>query len=227
MWRAPREKRETMAQTRKFVSLSALAVLVCAPLLVGGAADPSSAAATGDDVAVTESVRVIDRSNEALQVPDLSGFTAADAARGVPIADVADPVTAEERPAVGETVQVIYSNAVVVHEQLRAGCEVSASAFNPYQSGQKAFSNATYKQTGCSGITQTSSTLQKLEWWGWNTRSEVLKGAPASGTSYGYLTSYSCPNTNSTKYRNILWHIRGGVDSELARSSEVTLSCGS
>lgn len=216
-----------MAQTRKFVSLSALAVLVCAPLLVGAAADPSSDALNGGDAAVTESVRVIDRSDEVLEVPDLGDVTAAQAARGVVLSEDVGPLTAEEQPAVGETVQIIYSNAVVVHQQLRAGCEVSASAFNPYKSGSTAYSNATYRQTGCSGITGTSSTLQKAEWWGWNTVSEREKGAPASGTSYGYLNSYACPNSNNTRYRNLLWHIRGGLDSEIARSSEVTLSCGS
>jgi hypothetical protein len=145
----------------------------------------------------------------------------------VSITNGPEPLSAEEQPAVGERVEIVYSNAVVVHQQLLAGCVVSASAFEPYKSGLAVFSNATYHQTGCTtALTGTSSALQLLEWWGYDTKTQVQKGAPVNNNSYGYLNKYTCANTNGTSYQNTLWQISGSEDWIVAPSPEIRLACG-
>ncbi|MDR2294669.1 MAG: hypothetical protein LBE05_05645 [Microbacterium sp.] len=215
-----------MAQTRKFVSLSALAVLVCAPLLVGAAVDPSSAAPNGDEAAVAESVRVIDRSDQTLYTEETRGLPAEEAMRES-AGSAAKMLAVDEAPAVGETVKIVYSDVVVVNQRLAAGCSVSADAAVPYRVGMTVYSYSHYKQTGCSGIQSTSGTLQKYEpWFSWNTKGEDKKNSPASGTQYSFVTTFTCSNSNNTLYRTTQFHMKGGIDYDVAMSNEITLACG-
>lgn len=122
---------------------------------------------------------------------------------------------------VGETLQVNYSDGIVVHQAVTAACTATSSVSNPYKSGSAGRADHSYGlSSGCPGNTSVNAILSSFAAPWWHQRDFKTVSVIPGTTSY-WGTTRTCVNSNSTT-----WHAENAVgSSSISLSSNVNIAC--
>lgn len=133
----------------------------------------------------------------------------------------AAPIPADEQPAVGETVEVQYANATVVHTAVAAACTVSSTAGKPYKNVGYSWGQVKHsRSSGCG-----SATVQGVLSWNWLGQyygKDVNTRTVSAGESWSVTGRWQCNTTSSTTWKNEL--NLGAMT--VASGGTATLACG-
>jgi len=200
---------------------AAFACTMLSGVLAAGStsASASDSAPLGDDAA-TPSVRVIDRSDESAPAATSAPLTRGAVSPPISVKGVI-PVPSEIALRVGETVQVNYSDGVVVHQALAAGCTSSSAVSNPYVASGYAWADHSHSlSSGCPSSTSVNGILSSFAWPWWHQR-DFYTVSVNPGTSVYWSPRKKCQNSSSTT-----WHTENAIGSSTtALSADVNLAC--
>ncbi|QRY41078.1 hypothetical protein JVX92_01985 [Microbacterium hominis] len=194
--------------------------VLCGVLAAGStSASASDSAPLGDDAA-TPSVRVVDRTNESAPAATRAPLMGDAVSPPVSVKGVI-PVPPEINLRVGESVQVNYSDGVVVHQALAAGCTSSSAVSNPYVASGYAWSDHSHSlSSGCPNSTSVNGILSSFAWPLWHQR-HFYTVTVTPGTSVYWSPRKQCQNNGSTT-----WHAENAIGSSTtALSADVNLAC--
>lgn len=144
----------------------------------------------------------------------------------VTVVTPAEPVPADEQPALGETVIVYYADATVVHQAVALACTVTGTAGTPAKVSNLARGTTQYTQNGCSGIESSTGMLQIYFGFNWLTQASQTTPATNGNTVTNYHT-WSCSNSNSSPWRTAVANKYPSSSATILNvSSTVNLACG-
>ena len=166
------------------------------------------------------SVRIVDRTFESMPIQ-------ATAARTLPStgltteAYVPIPLPPGFELAVGETVQVNYSDGVVTQQAIALACTSTSSVGNPYvTSGQARSSHSHGLSSGCAAKASVNGILSSYAAPWWHQRDFETVTVNPDYTVY-WVTSRACVNSGTTT-----WHSENAIGSSVtALSPNVNLAC--
>lgn len=204
---------------------SRIAAALACTLLAGALAAGSMSASASDsapphDDPTTPSVRVVDRSVENAPATKRAPLTHDAVSPPISVEGVI-PVPDDIIVRVGETVQVNYSDGVVVHQALAAGCTSSSAVSNPYVASGYAWADHSHSlSSGCPGSTSVNGILSSFAWPLWHQR-DFYTVSVSPGTSVYWSPRKRCQNSGSTT-----WHTENAIGSSTtALSADVNLAC--
>lgn len=165
-------------------------------------------------------VRIIDRTFERMPIPS----TAAQALQSTGVTTeeyVPIPLPPGVKLALGETVQVNYSDGVVTQQAIALACTSTSSVQTPYVSSGTARSRHTHGiSSGCAQTASVNGILSSFAWPWWYQRDfETVTVYPNSTVSWS--TIRGCQSSGSTT-----WHSENAIGSSIAAlSPDVNLAC--
>ena len=121
----------------------------------------------------------------------------------------------------GKTVQVNYSDGVVVHQALAASCTATSSVGNPEIYNELALASHSYGLSGgCSATASVKGILSSFAWPWWHPRDFRTVTVRPAGTTY-WTTRTICVNSASTT-----WHAENAVGSSIITvTPDINLAC--
>lgn len=218
-----------MHRSKSLITVGVSVAIAASVVFAAAPATASPAHTRSSDIATNTAPpdQVIDRTSERMPVDATAMNTlqarqpAASASQQVVSTNTPIPLPAGVVLRTGETIQVNYSDGVVVHQAIAASCTSTSSVQNPYVSGGYAWSYHTHGlSSGCSGSTDVNGILSSFAWPLWHQRDfETVTVTP--GSSLYWATDKKCANSGSTT-----WHSENAIgSSDTALSPDVNLAC--